>query len=222
MFQRTSRRLKQLADGFPTTYHEFKPSYKPRKPKKTTVLTRSALLEFYPNEKALQFAAAHKIMFPGALRLMPGQKFEQFPIRISICDQHVFSYYHIKYLAQFEHPLTDKTLHFYSQQKQTRPLWSYVHGSSTTDGSPAVVRQTSERMVRAALFRALNAAGYDASGKSLDDAMTDLQGTIRVGVTQPKDIMKVDFEQLVEYLTKLVVVMVPRLHGHAKETQAAA
>jgi hypothetical protein len=218
MFQRTSRRLKKLADGFPTNFHEFQPSYKPRQhpDPPTTVITKSALQEFYPNEKALEFATARKVMFPGALRLVPGQKFQQFPIRISICNKHVFSFYHMKYLDQFEHPLTDKILHFYDQQKKTRSLWSYVHGSSTTDGSPAVVRQTSERVVRAALFRALNAAGYDASGKSADGKMTDLKGTIRVGVSQPKDIMKVDFETLVEYLTKLVAAAVPRLHGQVK------
>jgi hypothetical protein len=223
MFQRTSRRLKQLADGFPTNFREFQPSYKPGQYKNPpTVITKSALLEFYPNEKALQFATAHKIMFPGALRLVPGQKFQQFPIRFSVCNMHVFSFYHMKYLAQFEHPLTDKTLHFYEEQKKTRSLWSYVHGSSTTDGSPAVVRQTSERMVRAALFRALNVAGYDASGKHMDGTMTNLKGTIRVGVSQPKEIMKVDFEKLVEYLTKLVAAAVPRLHGQLKPQNAPA
>lgn len=218
MFRHTLRRLKpppQLADGYPTSIHALRPPHKPGQPSATTllptVITHGNLQEFTPSDKASKFAAETRIAFPTALRLVPGQKFNDFPLRISACNRHVFSYYHIKYLVQYEHPLTDKTLHYYAQQRREKSLWCYVHGSSASDGSNAVVRNTSERVVRAALFRALNAAGYDSSGRSLDGTKRDLRGTIRVAVSQPKAVLKIEFERLLGYLTKLVSDLSPRL-----------
>ncbi|KAL2128870.1 hypothetical protein VTI74DRAFT_8557 [Chaetomium olivicolor] len=158
---------------------------------------------FNPSPKVQQFANDMNITFPAALRLLAGQKFNDFPLRFSTCKRHTFSFYHLNYLAVYEHPLTDKMLHFYAQQKQ-RPLWCYVQSSSTTDSSNAVVRRSCERMVKAALFRALRAAGYDASGTQLGYAGKGLYGTIRVFIMEPKTVLRIDFDRLVEYLTKLV------------------
>ncbi|KAG7291635.1 hypothetical protein NEMBOFW57_001654 [Staphylotrichum longicolle] len=144
------------------------------------------------------------------MRPGPGQKTKDFPIRFYICKHHVFSFYHVKFLQAFEHPVIDKILHFYTQEKLSRPLWCYVQ-STAADGSNAVVRQTSERAVRAALFKALNAAGYDSYGKSLDGRRRTIQGTLRIQIMEPKTILKVDFQQLVNYLTNLVSLGLPRL-----------
>ena len=144
---------------------------------------------------------------------MPGQKFQDFPLRVSLAPRNVFSLYHLKYLGQFEHPLISKLLYTYEQDKKTKPLWCFVQGLSAADGSNAVVRQTSERVVRAALFRALNAAGYDSSGKSLDGTKKELRGSIRVAVAQPKAVMKIEFDKLLGYLTGLVAKAIPRLDG---------
>ncbi|KAL2149940.1 hypothetical protein VTH82DRAFT_7616 [Thermothelomyces myriococcoides] len=169
---------------------------------------------FSLSETAAKFARRANIGHPFALRILPGQKSKEFPIRISICPRHTFSIYHLRYLGPFEHPLIDKMIHFYTQEKQTKPLWCYVHGSSTTDGSNTVVRQSSERAVRAALFKALNAAGYDSHGKSLDGSKQNLHGTIRVAVLEPKTIMrKLDFEKLVSYMSGFVSDIVSRLSG---------
>ncbi|KAK4155126.1 hypothetical protein C8A00DRAFT_13784 [Chaetomidium leptoderma] len=214
MFRRTLQRLQpppKLADvGFTTNFDNFRIA--PRAAT-STVITQKALQEFSPSEKVIKFAAEHNITFPSALRLVPGQKFAEFPMRFTCSNRHVFSYFHLKYLAQFEHPLTEKTLHFYTQQKQSRPLWCYVQGSSVSDGCNAVVRNASERAVRAALFRGLNAAGYDSSGRSLHGAGRSLRGTIRIGVSQPKAILKFEFDQLLGYVTRLVANAVPRLGG---------
>ncbi|KAH6855176.1 hypothetical protein B0I37DRAFT_49819 [Chaetomium sp. MPI-CAGE-AT-0009] len=176
-------------------------------------LSPQALQAFQPSERVAKFAADLKITFPFALRLMPGQNFKDFPLRVSITPRHVFSLYHLKYLGTFEHPLISKVLHTYEQDKKTKPLWCFVQGFSTADGSNAVVRQTSERVVRAALFKALNAAGYDSSGKSLDGSKKELQGSIRVAVSQPKAVMKIEFDKLLGYLTGLVANAIPRLDG---------
>jgi hypothetical protein len=171
--------------------------------------------ELKPSEKVLKFAADSDIALPNALRMVPGQKFDSFPIRFHICTRHVFSPYHHKFLSEFEHPLTDKILHFYTQEKRTRPLWCYVHGTSANDGSKVVVRNTSERVVKAALYQAMNSIGYDSFGKSLDGTKPELRGTIRVVVSQPKAILKVEFERLRGYLAKLVTEAVPRLQRNA-------
>ena len=210
MFRQTLQRLKAPPQSpmFPAS----KTGLAPGPPRGAT---RPVLDDFYPSPKVLKFAAQFNITFPDALRLVPGQKLDDFPIRLSICSRHVFSYYHLGFLNALEHPLTDKTLYFYAEEQQSKPLWCYVQ-ASMADGSKAVVRHTSERFVRAALFRALNAAGYDSCGRRLDGTAGQIRGTIRIGVTQPKAILKVKFDRLIEYLSKLVAGAVPRLAGARK------
>ncbi|EAQ89883.1 predicted protein [Chaetomium globosum CBS 148.51] len=212
MFRGTLRRFKPLpANKSPPIFQNY-----PIISTQTTPgadLSPQALQAFEPSERVAKFAAEHKISFPFALRLMPGQKVKDFPLRVSIAPRNVFSMYHLKYLGPFEHPLISKVLYTYEQEKKTKPLWCYVQGFSTADNSNAVVRQTSERVVRAALFRALNAAGYDSFGKSLDGSKKDLRGSIRVAVAEPKAIMKIEFDKLLGYLTKLVANAIPRLDG---------
>jgi hypothetical protein len=216
MFQRTLRRLKlpKLPDEFSTKFETgtFRlPTSHPTGPQ--AAHPTAGFEDFTPSKKVLKFAADQKIAFPNALNLVPAQRLKDFHIRVLLSPHHVFSFYHLKYLAEFEHPLITKMLHFYAQEKQTKPLWCHIHGSSTADGSKVVVRCASERMVRAALFRALNAAGYDSVGKSLDGSKRDLRGTIRIAIARPKDALKVEFDPLVEYLTGLVADAVPRLDG---------
>ncbi|KAL2020976.1 hypothetical protein VTK56DRAFT_7750 [Thermocarpiscus australiensis] len=180
-----------------------------------TIITKKSLQEFIPNQKVLEFANKHGILFPPSLRLVPGQRFNKFPFRLSICEQHVFSVYHLKYLGLWEHALTEKTLYFYAQHKKQRPLWLYFHASAATDGSNAVVRHTSERACSAALLRALRSAGYDKFGRSLDGTKRELTGTVRIAITHPKEVLKLDFQHLVGYITRLVVYhVVPRLRAH--------
>jgi hypothetical protein len=211
MFRHTLRRLKPLPINKPPPIFESYPII--ATPTPGAELSPQALQAFKPSERVAKFAAEHQISYPFALRLMPGQKFQDFPLRVSIAPRNVFSMYHLKYLGQFEHPLISKVLYTYEQEKKTKPLWCYVQGFSTADGSNAVVRQTSERVVRAALFRALNAAGYDSSGKSLDGSKKELRGSIRVAVAQPKAVMKIKFDKLLGYLTGLVAKAIPRLNG---------
>ncbi|KAK3311357.1 uncharacterized protein B0T15DRAFT_72302 [Chaetomium strumarium] len=171
-----------------------------------------------PSQKVMDFANKSKIKFPNALQLVPRQRLNDFPIRFSLSSSHVFSIYHLKYLSAFEHPLTEKTLHYYTKKKETRRLWSYVHASSASDGSNAVVWSASERVARAALCRALNAAGYDASGNSLHGEKS-LRGTIRISIPEPKKIFKVEFGDLVDYLSKLLSDAIPRLSGHKRPSR---
>ncbi|KAK4125004.1 hypothetical protein N657DRAFT_348234 [Parathielavia appendiculata] len=217
MFQRTLQRLKQSQpfDGFPANF-ETLPFMRgqPTSSAPSAGTPKWQLQdEFTLSEKVIKFAKDSDIAFPNAPRLVPGQKFDKFPIRFFLCPRHAFSWHHTKFLSEFEHPLTDKILHHYTQEKRTRPLWCYVQGTSTHDGSKVVVRNTSERVVKAALFQALNSIGYDSFGKSLDGTKSDLRGTIRIAVSQPKAILKVDFERLRDYLAKLVADAIPRLQG---------
>lgn len=169
--------------------------------------------DFVPNSTILGFAAKSKIAFPNALRKITNTNFPEYPLHFSACSRHVFSNYHLKYLAQYEHPLTEKTLHFYTE-KTSKPLWCYVQGSSGLDGSIVVVRTTSERMVRKALIHALNAAGYDLFGRTLDGKEGDLRGTIRVSIPKPKEMLKADFDGLVAHLTNsLIAQIIPRLRA---------
>ncbi|KAK3900385.1 hypothetical protein C8A05DRAFT_17295 [Staphylotrichum tortipilum] len=161
------------------------------------------------SQRVKEFAAASDIGFPGELRVVPAQNFKEFAIRIVFSPKQVFSAYHTRYLTSPEHPLTERILYSYTQQK-SRPLWCQVQAPSP-EGGNAVVRKTSERFVRGALVRALKAAGYDSTGKSLDGHGTELYGTIRVVVTQPKDILKVEFDHLRGYMTKLIAYTAPRL-----------
>ncbi|KAK4102074.1 hypothetical protein N658DRAFT_566219 [Parathielavia hyrcaniae] len=170
---------------------------------------------FTPGAKVARFAKRSNVAWPYAPRLVPGQQFQSFPIRFFLSERHAFSWSHAKYLSDYEHPLTDKILHHYAQEKRTKPLWCYVQGSATHDGSKVVVRNTSERVVRAALFQALNGMGYDSLGKSLDGTKLDLCGTIRILVMEPKATLKIEFERLREYLGKLVTNAMPRLQGVA-------
>ncbi|KAK4233084.1 hypothetical protein C8A03DRAFT_48258 [Achaetomium macrosporum] len=225
MFQRTLRRLKapKLSDEFLPNLDSLQiPRYNTGQTSSTTstVITPRLMNGFAPpNQKVMNFAIKSDISFPNALQLVPRQRLKDFPMRLSISPSHVFSVYHLKYLSAFEHPLTEKTLHFYTKKKETRPLWSYVHASSASDGSNAVVWSTCERVVRAALCRAMNAAGYDASGNSLDRKRTNLHGTIRIFISQPKKILKVEFGHLVDYLSKLLSDAIPRLSGHKKPSR---
>ena len=210
MFRRTLRRLK--APPQPVMLPASKTGGLASGPPRGA--TRPMIDEFHPSSKVLKFAEQFNMAYPDSLRLVPGQKFDDFPIRLSVCNRHVFSYYHLGFINALEHPLTDKTLHFYAQE-QSKPLWCYVQ-AAMADGSKAVVRHTSERVVRAALFRALNATGYDSCGRKLDGSAGQICGTIRIGVSQPRAILKVEFDRLVEYLSKLVASAVPRLAGARK------
>lgn len=217
MFRHTLRRLQGLRSAArpPARSNTSREPRSPRQPgipgpTGPDLITPELRREYTPSQRVVEFANELRITFPSAMRLGPGQKTKDFPIRFYTCKHHVFSFYHVKFLQAYEHPLIDKILHFYTQEKLSRPLWCYVQ-STATDGSNAVVRQTSERAVRAALFKALNAAGYDSYGKSLDGSRGKIQGTLRIHIMEPKAILKVDFQQLVNYLTNLVSLGLPRL-----------
>lgn len=171
--------------------------------------SRGPSLSRRASQRVLEFAAASDIGFQAELRVAPAQNFKDFAIRLSFSPKHIFSAYHTRYISAPEHPLTERVLSYYTQQK-SKTLWCQVQ-APMPDGGNAVVRKTSERFVRGALVRALNAAGYDSTGKSLDGHGTELHGTIRIVVTQPKDILKVEFSKLLHYMTKLVSNTAPRL-----------
>ncbi|SPQ19651.1 8a1af383-9481-4b6d-afc4-b9b49bf1b45e [Thermothielavioides terrestris] len=183
-----------------------------------TVITPKSLNDETPSRKIQKFAAQFNIGYPTELRLLRHQGADKFFVRVSLSNRHTFSTYHLKYFTAFEHPFTEKLLHFYRQQKESRPLWCYVHASSA-DSSRPVVRTTSERMVKAALFRALNAAGYDASGRSLDGSEKALQGTIRIAISEPKKVLQIEFGQLQDYLSQLLSNIVKRLHTFSKPSR---
>ncbi len=162
-----------------------------------------------PSERVREFAAESKVGYPQELRLIPAQNFKDFAIRVAYSRNHVFSAYHMRHLGAPEYPLTERILYWYAQQK-SRALWCQVQAQSS-DGGNAVVRKTSERYVRGALVRALKAAGYDSTGKSLDGHETEVYGTIRILVTQPKEILKVEFDELLRYMNNLIFHTAPRL-----------
>jgi hypothetical protein len=220
MFRPTLRCFRAPPSG-PRPPTKFNPSWKPQHKGRPPGPTDRALItphmrhEYNPSQKVLKFATELKITFPSAVQMVPGQKLDDFPMRFYLSSHHAFSYYHVKFLTAIEHPLTDKILHFYAQEKLHKPLWCYVQ-CTPTDNSNAVLRQSSERAVRAALFKALNAAGYDSNGKSLDGTGRSIQGTLRINITEPKGMMKVEFQRLVDYLTKIVSNNIPRLRGSPK------
>ncbi|KAL2161245.1 hypothetical protein VTH06DRAFT_8465 [Thermothelomyces fergusii] len=225
MFRQTLSRLKapKLGTDIPITLEALGlAAHGPTQPPgHGSGATPHATQNFSLSETAAKFARRENIGHPFALRILPGQKSKEFPIRISVSPRHTFSYYHLKYLGPFDHPLIDKMIHFYTQEKQTKPLWCYVHGFSATDGSNAVVRMSSERAVKAALFKALSDAGYDPHGKSLDGSKQDLQGTIRVSVLEPKAIMRnLNFDGLVSYLSGFIPDIIPRLSGSPQKPPA--
>lgn len=182
-----------------------------------TVITQNTLQEFIPNQKVMEFAAKSRISSPNVLRRVAGQGPDDLPLRVMACNRHVFSLYHLKYLGLFEHPLTEKILHHYTEQKKSRPLWCYVQGSSAADGSNAVVRKASERMASKALIHAFNAIGYDITGKRLDGTKPELRGTVRISIQQPKALLKMEFDQLREYFDKVLAKgILPRLNPPPK------
>jgi hypothetical protein len=211
MFRQTLRHLKASPPPPPPPAAVISASLASLTTKKGASAAPMRLTEFRPSPRAQQFAAETGITFPGALRLAPGQNFADFALRLATSPRHVVSYYHLIYLNVSEHPLADKILHGYTERMAAEPLWCYVQ-SSVADGSKAVVRTAAARMVRAALFRALNAAGYDSCGRGLDGTKGEISGTIRIVVSHPRDILKVEFARLVEYLTGLLVdAAIPRL-----------
>lgn len=174
-----------------------------------------------PNAKLIKLAAKSNISFSNALRKIPNDKPGEFPLHFTVSPEHVFSVYHTKYLGMFEHPLTAKILYTYTHEKKLNSLWCYVHGSLSQDSSTVVVRTTSERMVWKALSHALNAAGYDIYGRSLEGT-TELRGTIRIAIPLPKTILKCSFDGLVAHLTDTVATqIIPRLRGEMKPSSKA-
>ncbi|GAB1312206.1 hypothetical protein MFIFM68171_02416 [Madurella fahalii] len=167
------------------------------------IITQKSVQEFVPSEIVEAFADKYNLQFPNKLQLLKGPRRGQFPVRVSTCRRHVFSPYHLKYLTIFDHALRDKILHLY-QEKSSTPLWLYVHGL-VQDGSPAVVRTTSERMARKAFHSALAAAGYQKSGRSVKLKDQCLHGTIRLLIMSPKEFLKLSYEDVVECFTELLV-----------------
>jgi hypothetical protein len=217
MFRRTLQCLKQtkVAESFPANYNRTPANITDQRA--VSISPTAFSDEFFPNPKIVEFAAKSKIAFPNALRKVSNRRFKEYPLHFSVCGRHVFSGYHVKYLGMFEHPLTEKTLYFYTQEKKKKPLWCYVQGTSSQDGSTVVVRTTSERMVWKALIHAMNALGYDLSGNSLNGENEGLQGTIRISVASPKKILMTEFDGLVGHLTdSLVTQFIPHLKEHIR------
>lgn len=210
MLQRTLQRFKarQLPDGVPISFNT------PRlgrnvAPKLGAAVSIPTLNDERPSKKVLDFAAKLDIGFPTAMRLLPRQHLAGLPFRISMSPRHTFSNYHTKFFGIYEHPFTEKLLHHYKQQKEARGLWCYVQAATGGHNSPAVVRTASERAAKAALFRALNAVGYDASGKSLDESKSPLRGTIRLVISEPKQALQLEFQQVTAQLVSVLSKAAP-------------
>lgn len=213
MFQLTLRRLRppQPTGEIPTLYGNAlsaacNTAEQVGSTKVPTAIIRKTALAFVACDKVSRFAAESDIAFPNSLRRVRGQEKKEYHLAMSFCDRHAFSHWHMDYLGAYEHPLTEKILHEYKQRKEaSRPLWCYTHCPGAKPfRAKAVVRHTSERVVRAALWRALREAGYDRSGRSLDGTKKEFRGTIRIVISRPVDLLKIQFDRLVEYLTKLI------------------
>lgn len=209
MFRNTLRRLKppQLADDLPAHLSNLQ---LPARAGTEVSTTNWGSNHFIVCDKVTKFRRNQKVFLPFSLRTIPGQD-KTSPVRVTFATCHTFSLYHIKYLGPCEHPLTQSLLDTYAEKRKARSLWVYAQASAVTDGSKAVVRQTSERVVRTAVFKALNAAGYDSSGYRMDKSGNLLYGTIRVIVIEPKKAMNMEFEKLVELLLSVFRKGVPGL-----------
>jgi hypothetical protein len=164
------------------------------------IFTQQGLEGFWPSKEVRQFSAQYQVVFPTALRGLAKEQFKEFGVRILVCNKHVFSLHHYKYLSVFGHVLAEKILESY-RRKKSRPLWIYAQTASVSDGSNCVVQTTAKRMVWKALLTALRAVGYDETGRSLDgESQRVLQGTIRVAISAPKTILKSDFDAFVKHL----------------------
>ncbi|KAK3938421.1 hypothetical protein QBC46DRAFT_390317 [Diplogelasinospora grovesii] len=166
--------------------------------------------------KVRELSRKFNIHPPIGLRLIKGQNFEKYPVRVSVCKQHTFSMYHMKYLGPTEQPLTDKFISFYAAKgRRDQPLWCYVQRNAN-DETRVVVQSTAGRRVRAAFIAALRINGYDKFGRPLPqesdgeeaqraaggDRNRQLYGTIRLNVFEPKKLMQLDFQELVNYLAE--------------------
>ncbi|KAL2269492.1 hypothetical protein VTJ83DRAFT_1676 [Remersonia thermophila] len=162
-------------------------------------------IQIHPSRRVKQFLFRHAIALPGVEKILAGHNYQKFPLRVFAAPQHVLNFYDLKYLDQREDPLTDKILDFYETKKRENPhLWTYVQGKTSAEEHKVVVRHASERRARAALFCALDAAGYDKLGNAKDGTKVPLHGTLRVLILKPKEALKVDFQDLVQYMSKLV------------------
>ncbi|KAH6630226.1 hypothetical protein B0J18DRAFT_93981 [Chaetomium sp. MPI-SDFR-AT-0129] len=208
MFRSTLRRLRppQLADNLPAHLTNLQ---LPARAGAEVGLTGNQP-HFMVCDKVIKFRKQHKVFLPFGLRTVPGHPLKC-PVRVTFTSAHVFSFYHIKYLGPCEHALTQMLLDEYAEKKRARSLWVYAQAASVTDGSKAVVRVTSERIVRTATLKALNAAGYDSTGSRLDGTGNLLYGTMRVLVLEPKAAVNMKFETLVELLLSVFRKGVPGL-----------
>lgn len=171
-------------------------------------------VQVQPSKRLHAWMVTHDIVFPDTQRLVKGQSTNSaaLPLRVYSCPRNALNFYDLKYFAAHEHPLIDKILERYVERKRDWPLWTYVQGQATADEVCAVVvRRASENKTRAALVQALKSVGYDPFGRSLDEKKRPLRGTIRVAVVKPKEIIKADFGQLVEYLSKLLPRAFPEI-----------
>jgi hypothetical protein len=234
MFQRTLRRLKrppQLFAGPPDNFNEssvpttFALSNPPAS-STPRVITAKTFNDYTPSPKVLAFAAQHNIGFPSHLRRIFHRDAAKYPFLVSISDRQTFHFFHLNYLTRFGSALTDKTLYHYEQMARERPLWCYIQGTSSTDNSIVVVRRASERMVRAALFKAMNSLGYDAFGRpcqmegNTKTKREPLRGTLRIMISTPKKALQVDFEEMVEYFQGVVVMAAKKFKEQATRVRA--
>ncbi|KAL1843926.1 hypothetical protein VTJ49DRAFT_6869 [Mycothermus thermophilus] len=209
MFQRSFRRLMAAVPATGTRQSNGPPPLAKLKLPPTITMpaptNTNTNVQIHPSRRVQNFLAKHSIALPGVERLLAGQNYQKFPLRVLVAPHHILNFYDLRYLDQREDPLTDKILDFYETKKRENPhLWTYVQGKASAEEHKVVVRHASERRARAALFRALDAAGYDKFGKSKDGSKVSLRGTFRILILKPKEALQVEFDELVEYFGKLL------------------
>lgn len=103
----------------------------------------------------------------------------KFGIEVRFSPRHIISPYHLDFLDPRGHPMAPSMRERYAIKAQTQPLWVIMTASSATK---AVVRLTAQRRLRASLYKALEAKGYDRYGKGKNG---DVTGTLDVFVRDP-------------------------------------
>lgn len=144
---------------------------------------------------------------PTELRLLGSQRLDEFPIQISTAKKHIFSLQHWKYFGVPEHALTDKFLAFYAD-RQSQPLYVHSVAVSHFEDSKAVVRNRARTRVRRAFLVALTKNGYNWLGVGISNKHntkgTELFGTVRLKALRPKNVLLLEFPELVSHFAELV------------------
>lgn len=112
-------------------------------------------------------------------RTQKSDAFRRLGVIVNLTPEHLISPYDLYFLDPRGHPLASMHRERYAHKALTQPLWLIT---TCSGGAKAVVRHTAQGRLRAALFLALEARGYDRYGQGKGKA---IHGTLWLHVVDP-------------------------------------